>query len=252
MTTFLKNLLTTLACALLAGCATVPGLGGWREEVQLHDGRTIVVHRSQTYGGLHEINQSAPVRSQEIGFTVPETGKRYHFESEYSEDVGRANLKIIALHVKDAIPYLVTTPNLCLAYNKWGRPNPPYVIFRHDGQEWKRISISELPPEFKTINLMVETKNKEPRAGMLGLVSTAEVRQANKSLPQKEYKEILRGAMQETVGGCSVLIHTNDGWEGLMFFKTRGSLEACRDYCRQKTVTNESCPCDALFLGNGK
>lgn len=192
MTTFLKNLLTTLACALLAGCATVPGLGGWREEVELHDGRTIVVHRSQTYGGLHEINQSAPVRSQEIDFTVPETGKRYHFESEYSEDVGRANLKIIALHIKDGIPYLVATPNLCLAYNKWGRPNPPYVIFKHDGTQWQRIALAELPPEFKTINLVVETKNKEPSAGMVGIRSAAEVREINKVTRAREFQEILR------------------------------------------------------------
>jgi hypothetical protein len=188
----IATLLAVLAVSLLAGCATL-GIGSsWREEVELHDGRKIVVHRSQTYGGMREIGQSAPIRTQEIDFTVPEMGRRYHFESEYSEDVGRANLKIIALHIKDGIPYLVTSPNLCLAYNKWGRPNPPYVIFRHDGTQWQRIALAELPSEFKTINLVVETKHKEPSAGMLGVRSAAEVREINRKLPQKEFKGILR------------------------------------------------------------
>ena len=38
------------------------------------------------------------------------------------------------------------------AYNKWGRPNPPYVFFKYVG-EWKQISLEEFPEKFK-INLV--------------------------------------------------------------------------------------------------
>jgi hypothetical protein len=95
---------------------------------------------------------------------------------------------------------------------------------------------------------MVETKHKEPKAGMLGLVSAAEIRQANKSLPQKEYKEILREPMPGLVGGCTRMIRVNrTGWEGLGFFESRGSREACWNYCRSKLVADTECPCDELF-----
>lgn len=248
MTGLAQKLLTALA-VLLAGCATL-GIGGsWREEVELHDGRKIVVHRSQTYGGLHEINQSSPIRTQQIDFTVPEMGRRYHFESEYSEDVGRANLKIIALHIKDGVPYLVTTPNLCLAYNKWGRPNPPYVIFKHDGSQWQRIALSELPAEFKTINLVVETKNNEPSTGMVGVRSAAEVREINKGTRAREFKEILRAPMAETPGSCTRMIRLRGGWQGLGFFESRGSLESCLEYCEHQGVAKQDCPCNELFEG---
>ena len=106
----------------------------WKEEVQLHDGSKIIVKRSLSYGGRGEIGQGAPIKEQEITFTVPKSNKTFTFKSEYSEDVGRANFYLLALHILDGTPYLVTEPNGCLAYNKWGRPNPPYVIFKHDGK----------------------------------------------------------------------------------------------------------------------
>ena len=35
------------------------GIGGdsWKEDVLLHDGKKLIVERSQTYGGRHEIGQ---------------------------------------------------------------------------------------------------------------------------------------------------------------------------------------------------
>ena len=41
----------------------------WKEEVRLHDGSKIVVERSQSYGGRHEIGQSSPIKEQSITFT---------------------------------------------------------------------------------------------------------------------------------------------------------------------------------------
>lgn len=137
------------------GSAGLFGFGGtsWKEEVLLHDGNKIVVERSQSYGGRHEIGQASPIKEHTVSFTLPGSSKTISFTSEYSEDVGRANLDLLALHVLGGIPYIVASPAGCLAYNKWGRPNPPYVFFKYDGKEWQRIPLSELPAEFKTVNL---------------------------------------------------------------------------------------------------
>ena len=173
------------------------GLGGtnWKEEVLLHDGSKIIVKRSQSYGGRHEVGQGAPVKEHSITFDMPNSGKTLTFKSEYSEDVGRANFNLLALHILNGTPYLVVEPNLCLSYNKWGRPNPPYVFFKHDGKEWQRILITEFPAEFKTINLIVSNKQEqdiERAARKLGYVSAESIQHMNNELTQPQLKIIRR------------------------------------------------------------
>ena len=191
--------------ASLSACA---GLGGtsWKEQVLLDDGSNIIVRRSQSYGGRHEIGQSVPVSEHTISFNLPGSGKKLSWTSEYGEDLGRTNFNLLALHVLNGAAYLVTEPNLCPSYNKWGRPNPPYVIFRSDGQEWQRIPLSELPAEFKTINLIVNngrTKDIEWASAKLGYVSAEEVKDFNSSLSQPEYRTILREPLANG-NGCSI------------------------------------------------
>ena len=178
----------------LSACA---GLGGtsWKEQVLLDDGSKIIVRRSQSYGGLHEIGQSVPVSEHTISFNLPGSGKKLSWTSEYGEDLGRTNFNLLALHILNGTAYLIAEPNLCPSYNKWGRPNPPYVIFRNDGQEWKRIPLSELPAEFMTINLIVNngrTKDIEWASAKLGYVSAEGVKDFNSSLSQPQYHTILR------------------------------------------------------------
>lgn len=196
------------------------GLGGtsWKEEVLLHDGKKIIVERSQTYGGRHEIGQSAPIKTHTITFTLPNSAKTLTFKSEYSEDVGRANLNLLALHILNGTPYIVAEPNLCLAYNKWGRPNPPYVIFKYDGKAWQRIPISQLPAEFKAINLIVNNGREEDieqAAAVKGYVSETDVREINSSLRQPEYRGILREAYATAAGSCAPMVHYKCGWTGV-------------------------------------
>jgi len=191
----------------------------WKEEVQLHDGSKIIVTRSQSYGGRHEVVQSAPISEHTISFTLPNTNKPLSFKSEYSEDVGRANFNLLALHILNGTPYLVVEPNLCLAYNKWGRPNPPYLFFKYDGKEWQRIPLSEFPAEFKTINLIVNNGREEDiekAASKSGYVSAEGVRSINGSLPQPEYRSILREALPEkrVKEMCEPMVHYKCGWFG--------------------------------------
>jgi len=180
----------------------------WKEEVRLHDGSKIVVERSQSYGGRHEIGQSSPIKEQSITFTVPNTSTTIGFKSEYGEDIGRANFKLLALHILNGTPYIVTAPNLCPSYNKWGRPNPPYVFFRYDSMAWKRIALEELPTEFNEINLVVNSKGEEKILTAQSIVTAELVKKLNGELEQPEYKTILREVMKQGLGATSCPIPT--------------------------------------------
>ena len=190
----------------------------WKEEVLLHDGGKIIVQRSQSYGGRHEIGQSPPIKTQEIIFPVPDTGKIIRFKSEFGEDIGRSNFKLIALHILSGTPYIVAVPNLCLSYNKWGRPNPPYVFFKHDGKEWQRIQLSEFPAEFKDINLVIQTKNEQRILDARPAVTAALVKELNGELGQPEYKSILREGISNKNGmsitDCEERVYDNGTWRG--------------------------------------
>ena len=189
----------------------------WKEEVLLHDGSKMVVERSQSYGGRHEIGQSSPIKEQTITFTVPNTNTTIEFKSEYGEDIGRANFELLALHILNGTPYIVTAPNLCLSYNKWGRPNPPYVFFQYDSKAWKRIALEELPTEFQDINLLVNSKGKEKILTAQSIVTAELVKKLNGELEQPEYKTILREAVKLGGGGessvnCEERVRVKDGW----------------------------------------
>lgn len=182
------------------------GFGGtsWKEEVLLHDGSKIVVERWHKRGGRHEIGSGPPIKEQGMTFEVPGTGKTVMWRDEYSEDVGSANLGILALHILNGKPFIVATPYGCVAYNKWGRPNPPYVILKHDGMAWQRIQLSELPAEFKTINLVIGTSNNEKELDRLGKVSVANIEKMNRYSSQPELRSILREAIKPPAPGSSI------------------------------------------------
>jgi len=247
------GLIFTLGVSMSA-CASLSGGGvNWKEEVLLHDGSKIVVKRSQSYGGRHEIGQSSPVKEHTITFDLPNAGKTISWTSEYGEDLGRTTFNLLALHILNGTPYLVVEPNLCLSYNKWGRPNPPYVIFKHDGKEWQRIPLSEFPAEFKTINLIVNNGREEDierAASRSGFVPAEGVQQINSSLKQPEYKTILREAVVGAGSGCiKTDYYGKGGWLSPDWFTDQPSLEACLKFCNRKKISPEICPCNSTFKG---
>ena len=200
---YMKGMLGLLVAFLIMGTSMNAfgflGFGGdsWKEEVLLHDGSKIIVKRSQSYGGRGEIGQTPPIKEQDITFIVPGSSKAITWKSEYSEDVGRANFELLALHILNGTPYIVAVPNLCLSYNKWGRPNPPYVFFKYTGDAWQRIPLSEFPVQFKDINVVIDTKTNEKTITAQSPVSADLVKTLNDRLTQPEYKTILRGPLPE-------------------------------------------------------
>lgn len=246
--------LIKLGLLLMLGASTNASAGlfggtSWKEEVLLHDGSKIIVKRSQTRGGSHEIGQPPPVKEHTISFMLQNSSKTITWTSEYGEDIGRANFDLLAVHVLNGTPYIVAAPNLCLSYNKWGRPNPPYVVFKYNDKDWQRIPLSDLPAELKTINVAVSTLGDEDKLTSLGFVSAEKIKELNSDFKQPEYKIILREPLKGSgVTSCGYLIpYGKGGWLGLDWFSEQPTLDACLRFCGRKGVNQQNCPCETLF-----
>ena len=146
--------LPVLLGGCLAGCSSL-GLGtSWKEEVLLHDGRVVIIERSVERGGRYVIGGKPPYKEQRLSFTMPDTNQKIIWEDHFSPELGMANFLPRLIDIHSNIPYLVVTPMGCLSYNKWGRPNPPYVVFQYVDNRWQRIPVSELPDEIKIPNMI--------------------------------------------------------------------------------------------------
>jgi len=228
------------------------GFGGdsWKEEVLLHDGSKLIVKRSQSYGGRHEIGQPSPIKEHTIAFTLPNTNKTITWTSEYGEDLGRTNFNLLAVHILNGTPYIVAEPNLCLSYNKWGRPNPPYMFFKYDGKAWQRIPLGEFPVEFKTINVALTLGGLDLEVMVKqGLVSAESIKTRNSRLTQTEYKTILREPLANAGHSCPEMVRTGDGWKSLDWFSSKHSYDECLKFCEREGVAAQNCPCATLFKG---
>lgn len=239
----------------LSACMDVAGAGGagsdtWREEVLLHDGQKIMVDRAQSYGGAHEIGQRPPVRDMTITFALPGSGKRISWTSEYGEDVGRSNFTLAALHILNDTPYVVALPNLCQSYNKWGRPNPSYVIFKYQASTWTRIPLAELPTEFKSTNLVVESLGHSEALARQGKVSAEMVQQLNGQMTQPEYRGILREPGGVDPSSCEKTFPNGKGRAlGAGWFSSGRDKAECLRTCQRYEYDAAMCPCNKFFKG---
>lgn len=134
----------------------------WKEEVLLHDGQKIIVERSDTYDSSmpHEIGQHPPLAEHIMTFTMPSTNRTVIWKSDYRRSSDTDSFHLLALDFLDGVPYVATRPSKCPTYDKWNRPNPPYVFFKYvDG--WQPISLSEFPEKFK-INVLTHSLYHKP------------------------------------------------------------------------------------------
>lgn len=209
-----------LLCLHISGCAALGNTTTWKEEVLLHDGSKLIVSRTQTLdpSGPREPFQSAPRSEAATIFVIPGTNQTVAWKSDY----GRAqqdNLELLLLGFVGTTPYIATQPNRCHAYNKWGRPNPPYVFFKYDGKTWQRIPLEEFPPEFQKSNVMVdgylpEQLTAEERA--TPFLTVESVNKANRDLRRTPHLlTITREPIKSGVGSgasCEELIYYKGSW----------------------------------------
>lgn len=196
--------ITRLGLILMVGVSMSACSESWKEEVLLHDGSKIIVERTVDRGGRHEIGQQPPIKEERLSFTLPATNEYIMWKNEFSKDVGFADFMPLLLDIHQGMAYVVTTPAGCLSYNKWGRPNPPYVLFKYDGKAWQRITLQELPAEIKTPNLVVGSPDNNVEKLGTSFVKWEQIQKINSSLRQPEYKTILREPVKKGTDGSSV------------------------------------------------
>lgn len=197
---------------VLSGSMSACAMGGasWKEEVLLHDGGRLIVERSVARKGRHELGQQPPIGEQSLTFALPGTKESVTWEDRYSEDLGSANFTPMLLEIAKGTPYVVAAPMGCLSYNKWGRPNPPYVVFQYQGNAWNRVPLDALPPEISQPNLVISSPDDAAaRNAKLGVLSAETIKRLNRGSPgggdpALEYKAILRAPAKGWVDGSLV------------------------------------------------
>lgn len=198
--------------------ASLFGFGGtsWKEEAQLHDGSMLVVQRSVERGGRHEIGQKPPYKEQSLSFNWPSVGRTVTWNDHYSEDIQTANFLPLLVDIYKGSPYIVASTMGCLSYNKWGRPNPPYVVFKYDGSDWKRIPLPELPIEIKQPNLVFSAPDEAVEKLGTTNVTAEAIQKIIGNYMQPEYKTILREPLPETriKEMCYELVFYKGAWVG--------------------------------------
>lgn len=195
MMNWLLGISLTILGAGISACA-MGGKTSWKEEVLLYDGQKIIVERSVARGGRHEIGQPPPIKEQSLAFTLPGINKRVTWEDNFTQDVGGANFLPMQLDIRKDTAYLVAYPMGCVSYNKWGRPNPPYVVFKYQGKLWQRVALQELPVEFKTPNLIFSSPDSEAEKTGQRIVSAETIKALYEGYKQPEFKTILREAVK--------------------------------------------------------
>lgn len=201
----IKFELLFMAVVSMSACAGIFDFGGesWKEEVLQHDGSTIIVARTQKHGGRHELGQEPPVSEERVSFTIPGEEKSIAWETKYSERAGRAELSLLALYVVRGEAYVVATTSSCLEYDRRGRPNPPYVLFKYTNSDWKEISIIELPKEIEEPNVVRSTFGKDDveQEKKAGFISSERINELNIGSTAPQNKKIYHGPIDRQ-GAC--------------------------------------------------
>ncbi|GAB3549704.1 hypothetical protein GCM10027343_31910 [Noviherbaspirillum agri] len=137
------------------------------------------------------------------------------WEDRYSEELGSANFLPMSLDIVDNAAYVITTPMGCLSYKKWGRPNPPYVIFQYWEKDWQRIPLENLPAEITAPNLIRSAPDYEVERSGKRFFSAEMIKDINSKDKRPEHQVIVREFVKPVIGSlvtCEAMIHYKCGW----------------------------------------
>ena len=187
------GLLLMMGVSMSADAGLFSHTMSWKEEVLLHDGQIIVAERFYNLGGYPTFeSQERAVFDVTETFNLPGKNKTIVWKSDYSQSDPEPNsLNMIRFDIVNGVPYIATYPAGCIAYNKWGRPNPPQVLFRYEGEQWKRITLAEFPAEL--INTQANVIVGKPAAKLLKSFYNVEgVNEENREIDTPGYHIILK------------------------------------------------------------
>ena len=193
-----------------AGFLGIGNSASWQEEVLLHDGRKILVERSQSYGRYPTIDsRERMVLDEEWTFQNPANQRKVTWKVNHRRPPEGESLMLMTLGIVNGTLYIASVPAGCIAYNHWGRPNPPYVLFRFYGQAWQRISLTEFPLELKEANVVVGRTKPDHRSGVLAV---ADVRDENYNL-EPHLRQIAREPVKSAqTATCEELVYYKGAW----------------------------------------
>jgi len=209
------GLILTMGVSMSANAGLFGHTMNWKEEVLLHDGSKIIAERHYNLGGYPAIeSQERAALDMTVTFNLPGTNKKIVWKNDFRDSEPEPNsLNLIRLDVVKGVPYIATYPAGCIAYNKWGRPNPPQILFKYENDQWKRITLAELPSEL--INTHANVIVGRPAAKLLKSFYTVEgVNAENRDIDEGPYKTILREAVANAGGRCEPMVHYKCGWFG--------------------------------------
>ena len=144
-----KILFIIVSTFAFVGCATTPSeparFRTWDEEVKLNDGRVIVV--SQKYLCDPEATWLFSDRDTWLTIDIPE------FRSK--PIVWHEKLRPLVLNVHQGKLFVVRYPGTRVELKYYGNPQPPYVGFRYDDGQWRRIPFTDIPEAIYETNRIV-------------------------------------------------------------------------------------------------
>jgi len=117
----------------------------WTQDALLHDGRVLLVERNSVFNSPFPGNSGMEIR-QTLTFSHPDTGERITWRLP-------DGLQPIMLDFEQGAPYYVLNEYTVLDYNKWGCPNPPYIVYLYKKGVWKQVDFSQLPKVFVVRNM---------------------------------------------------------------------------------------------------
>ena len=225
----------------------------WKEEVLLHDGSKLVVKRIFHLGSKPTFDSTERRALDEtVTFKIPGSNKKITWMTDFRYMLPEPNsLNLLVLDIVNGTPYIATYPAGCIAYNKWKRPNPPYIFLKYDGKEWKQIPLEEFPAEISKVNVIV---GKPPEELKKSFYTVEQVNEQNHNL-REVYKKIVRMPLPPGSAGVSCPVRITDGkgkWYGIDWFSNQSSYGACLDQCKKMTFSAEYCPCNRLFKTKAK
>lgn len=195
-TIWLIPLIALVIIVMLGAQMCTPATYRWKEEIQLHDGRLIVVERSRVMSGPREPFRSATVGKWTLAFEHPDKpGKKITLEVH-----GGAAPMLLGL--ADGVPYVAINPRRGDAQYFYNCPDPPYIFFRYDG-EWKRIELKEFPKELSLRNLPNHTDVYETRSIEGGMISNVEMQKLLEIVKRDDSVRIIRPNGDEMIYDCN-------------------------------------------------